>query len=142
MTSVRSIVRGAIGRVLPGFAVGWALFVAFSPYARSIVTPGRIATALLAGAAAALGSTIALSVMRRRLRSDAGVDGRRAFLVGIGALAVTLAARPFLPHLGTVGEYALMASSGAVLAAGVDFPWLVREPAAQSAGEREAAAEY
>lgn len=124
MVNLRSIVRGAVTRVLPGFLLAWTVFVASSPITRSNVTPGRIVFSILLAGAAALGSALALGLMRRRLREDAAVDGRRGFLVGLGAMAVTLVVRPFLPHIPAIGEFALAALSGAAVSGSVFFPWL------------------
>jgi hypothetical protein len=134
MITMRDILRGAVGRVLPGFLVGWALLVASSSHSRSLVTPGRIALSVLMAGAAALGSTIALSVMRRRLRSDAGVGGRRAFLVGLGTVGITITVRPFLSGIGAAGEYGLVTLSAAALATAMFVPWLSRRPADERVG--------
>jgi hypothetical protein len=124
MIELRRILRGAIVGVLPGFLVGWAAFVASSAYSRSIITPGRILLSVLAGATAAAGSSAVLFLLRHRLRSNAGVDGRRAFVVGLGTVGIFITIRPFLPHIGTVGEVALVGITGAALSLAMFFPWL------------------
>lgn len=136
MITMRAILRGALTRVVPGFLLGSAVLIGASSVARSSITPGRLLSLILAAGSVGIGSALALIVMRRRLRDDAGVDGRRAFLVGLGSMALTLTVRPFLPHIGIAAEYALFALSGAALSSAVFFPWLATRHADVASHER------
>lgn len=136
MITMRAILRGALTRVAPGFLLGSAVLIGASSVARSNITAGRILTLFLVAGTAAIGSTLALTVMRRRLRDDAGVDGRRAFLVGLLCVPLSISVRPFLPHIGTAAEFALLALSGAALSSAVFFPWLATRRADVASHER------
>ena len=125
MIPPRRIIRGALTRTAPAIWTGWAVLIAGSPMARSHASVHAVALTVLNGLAGAVGSTLVLALARRHRRDDAGVGGRRAVLVGLGAFAVALTTRPFMPFsIGSIGEHVLMGVSGAVLAAAIYFPWM------------------
>ncbi len=124
MLSARQIVRGALLKTAPGALVGFAILVGASSFARSEISVGRIGTSIAGAAAIAVGSALVLLVSRRRLRADAGVDGRRAFIAGLASLALGLTLRPFVGAIGMFGEYALMAASGALVSTAMFWPWI------------------
>ena len=115
MISVGRIVRGAITRTLPGALLGWAGLISLSSRALATLTLSQAGLIFLAALATAAGSAGILLLFRNRLSADAGVDGRRAFLVGLAAVAATITARPFLSGIGPGGDYWLTAPGGALL---------------------------
>jgi hypothetical protein len=123
MITARTILRGAITRTLPGFYVGFAVLMLAL---RVRVPLAGVGTTALLGVAATAGGALVLGALRRRLRSDAGVAGSRAFLVGVGAFAVTITAGPFVrPH--GLWQYPFVLGCGALLSVAVFFPWLGSE---------------
>ena len=129
MVRMRDIIRGAVTRTTPAVFLGFAVMVGSSSYARSQITLTKLGLTLVQALVVATGSSLALLAMRRRLRSDAGVAGRRAFITGLGAFGLAITIRPFLPFVYPAGDYLLMGAAGATLAIGVFFPWLQsREP--------------
>jgi hypothetical protein len=111
---------------MPAVWLGLGVVIGLSSTARGNLSLTTLALMSTAGVAAAAGSALATLLLRRHLRDDAGVADRRAFLVGLGSLALFMTIRPFLTRIGVGGEYLLMAASGAALAAAVHFPWLQR----------------
>ena len=108
MVSSSSIVRGALSRTFPGVLVGFGALIALSTHSQTTtVTLAKLALTAIASLAAAGGSAAMLLLLRHRLRADAGVAGRRAFLVGLGSFGVMITVRPFLSGLGAAGEYLL-----------------------------------
>lgn len=118
------IIRGAVTRTVPAVLVGFALLVGSSSYARAHISLARIALTVAAAFAVAAGSALALLAMRSRLRSDAAVAGRRAFITGLAGFALATTIRPFLSFVHPAGDYLLMGAAGAALAVTMFFPWL------------------
>jgi hypothetical protein len=124
MVDARSIIRGALTRTLPGTLLGNAGLIALSSFVRANLSAKTLALTVVTGLAVCCGSALTLLAMRSRLRTDAGVTGRRSFVVGLGAFCVGLTARPFLHFVNPRGTYVLMGAAGAMLAGAVFFPWL------------------
>ena len=140
MLSARDILRGALTRFLPAWlaAVTFTLAVVDgqSPFTLTSTQLLLFSFCCLASLAGYTGSLVA---MRRRLRSDAAVDGRKSFVAGVcsvGALIIVFA----LPH-GLRG-YATVVATYFATSAAVTLvlyaPWL-RTKAGASESHREAA---
>lgn len=140
MIRIRDIIYGALTRTAPGVLAGFALLASVSPYVRAHFTFASLGPIVTATLAVAAGSSLSLLAMRSRLRPDAAVGGRRAFIVGLAAFGAGMTARPFLSFVNPAGEYLLMAASGAVLGAAMFFPWIESRTAASAvaaAGDQE-----
>jgi len=124
MISSGTIVRGALTRTFPAALAMFAPIIALAVAAGTVPSPARLALALTASLSVAAGSAAALLALRRRLAADAGVTGRRAFIVGITAMAVGWTVRPFLSNAGAAGEHLMIAACGAGLAVAMFSPWL------------------
>ncbi len=124
MVRARDIIRGAVTRTAPGVLAGFAILIGASPSARSHLTPSNLCLTVAAALVTAAGSALTLVAMRTRLRADAAVAGRRAFIVGLAGFAAAMTTRPFLSFVNPGGEYLLMGLSGVVLSAAMFFPWL------------------
>lgn len=133
MITTRAIVRGALTRTLPATWLGIGAVAAAATRSGSHVPLANLMMGLLEGLPVAVGSTLALIGIRKWLRDDAGVDGRRAVIVGLGGVALTITAVPFL-SMNIVGEYVLTGAAGAVVAVAVFFPWLQSRQQAAMAG--------
>ena len=125
MVTFREIVKGAISRFLPGAVVGQAAMIAFL----LIGEPSGLALRdlpILAGFTAlmTIGHAGALGVMRRMMRDDADVSGRRALIAGLAAGAfhfgIAAAVSTFTENQG----FALAVFSGAAAATAMFFPWI------------------
>src|SRR4051812_32833355 len=85
MVTIREVLRGAMLRVLPAaVAVAVALRLTMEPVHGSVdLLSGALLLPATAGALGlAVGYAAALASMRRRLRADAAVAGRRAVVSG------------------------------------------------------------
>ena len=124
MVSVRQILRGALLKTAPAALVGFAFLIGASPFARSEISVARIVSSVAGAIAIAAGSAVVLLLVRGRLRADAVVDGRRAFIVGLASMGLALTVRAFVGAVGTVGEYALIAATGALVSTAMFWPWM------------------
>lgn len=131
MVSFREILRGTLTRFVPAAIVGQAviiiLLLAGEPYGLVWGDTTILAGFTLALAAGHLG---ALSAVRRFLRSDADVAGRRALISGLAAGAVHFGTAAALQDLTVTDGFPLGLESGAVAALLMFFPWIGRQQAA------------
>ena len=124
MISIREIVRGALTRTAPAALLCFAAFVASSPVSRSQASLARVGFLVAASLAAAGGSAFALTILRARLRDDAVVAGRRAFITGMAAFGLDITARAFLLFGNPLGDLALMFASGLLIGGAMFLPWV------------------
>lgn len=129
MTSGRDIVRGALTRFYPGAVAGMAATaIAVGPFefAASQV-PRFIGGSLLGAAIATAGYGLALSLVRKRLRPDAAVVGRKSVVAGVAAAIATVALLPLIPG-GIAANIAVGVAGGFLATLGIYFPWLSGSP--------------
>lgn len=125
MISFREILKGTITRFVPGAIIGQGLMIALlligepAPLAWSDLIPLGIFTGTLAA-----GHLGALSAVRRFLRSDAHVSGRRALLSGLAAGAFHFGTAVYLGNLTVTNGYVLGLVAGAAGALSMFFPWI------------------
>ena len=125
MISFREILKGTITRFVPGAIIGQGLMIALlligepAPLQwRDFLVLGGFTATLAAGH---LG---ALSAMRRFMRSDADVAGRRAMISGLAAGAFHFGTAAYLDTLTVTNGYVLGVFAGAAAAFSLFFPWL------------------
>ena len=125
MISFREILKGTITRFVPGAIIGQGLMIALlligepAPLQwRDFIVLGGFTATLAAGH---LG---ALSAMRRFMRSDADVAGRRAMISGLAAGAFHFGTAAYLNTLTISNGYVLGVFAGAAAAFSLFFPWL------------------
>ena len=153
------ILRGVLRRFLPGALVGTAgvtvllsVIGRFVPHWSQAVI-GIVGTSLLT----TMGATLALCVMRRRLRPDADVSGRKSFVAGtlasslalalLGAASDTVSLILAIPFIGGRLDILAMPAAqltpvivlpivaGALVTTGLYLPWLARSDAKQTTGD-------
>lgn len=152
MITVRDIIRGALGRFYPGAVVGaLATSLAIGPpsYLASI-WPRLIGGTLIAAGLGAVGFALALAAIRRRLRVDADVAGRKSAVAGFVAAGAAFSLLAFnssflvmtVSLFGFSSAYVvrtiaipIIAGFAATLA--VYFPWLSGSPERISDAEVE-----
>jgi hypothetical protein len=123
MIATRSIIRGALTRTLPATWLGIYVLFAIAIRGGSQLPLHNLVMGMLEGLPVAIGSAVALIGLRKRLRADAGVEGRRAFLVGLAGVALTISVAPFVA-MRAPAEYLFTGACGLAIALAVFFPWI------------------
>jgi hypothetical protein len=125
MVPFREILRGTAARFLPGAVLGQAAMIAVlligEPNQLHARDTGILA--LFTGLMAA-GHLGALGTVRRALRDDADVTGRRALITGAAAGAIHFGVATAVGGMTVETGYPLAFLAGALAALGMFFPWI------------------
>lgn len=125
MVKLADIVRGTVTRFVPGAVVGQAVMIGLLLIGEptglawgDVPILGAFTGLLAAGNLAALGA------LRRSLRDDADVSGRRALITGIAAGAFHFGVAAAVDTLTVNDGLALAVLAGGAAAISVFFPWM------------------
>ena len=136
MLKLADIVRGTVTRFVPGAVVGQAVMIGLlligepTGLAWGDVPVLAAFTSLLAA-----GNLAALGALRKSMRSDAEVSGRRALITGLAAGAFHFGIAAAVDTL-TVNEgLALAVLSGGVAAISMFFPWMSAHDSSTTDGQ-------
>jgi hypothetical protein len=128
MISWRELGRGIYRRFLPAVVVT-DLVLSLPTWIATHAAPSLSATIIGLGALV-IGYSSVLGLLRKRLRPDAGVDGRRSVVAGVASLGLIVAGAATLrlggPSLvtGLARLGALYVGSSAIVTLGIYFPWI------------------
>lgn len=128
MIAAGEIVRGALRRFVPTVLAVMGLIAVPSAL---VAGGGFHAAGLAMGASEIAGLTIgfagALLVVRRWLRDDAGVSGRRANVAALGSvLALLTLSIVLVQYVSPLRAFVLSTLAGGAVTAGLFAPWLTR----------------
>ena len=125
MISFREILKGTISRFVPGAIIGQSLMIALLLIGEPTglgwqdVAPLAMFTTMLGA-----GHLGVLAVVRRLLRPDANVAGRRALISGLAAGAFHFGIAAYVGNLTVADGYVLGIVAGAAGALSMFFPWI------------------
>ena len=124
MISFREIIGGALTRFVPGAVLGQAAMIAFLLIGEPPLVLGDLGILAAFTGLMATGYAAILSAARRRLRSDANVTGRRAFITGVAAGAFHFGFAALVGTLTVNDGLLLGVAAGAGAATLMFFPWI------------------
>lgn len=122
MHSLRTIVRAALTRFLPGYALGiLALYILGNIADRLTLRWSFVA---VAGLILTLGYMLALLPLRSRLLPGVGVEGRRSVIAGMLSPVVALMALLYSGPESALVALSVLVPAGALITLGIFFPWI------------------
>lgn len=125
MVPFRDILRGTAARFIPGAVLGQAAMIAVLVVGEPDGIHARDAGILaLFTALMAVGHLGALATVRRALRDDADVTGRRALITGAAAGAIHFGIATAVGGMTVETGYPLAFLAGALASLGMFFPWI------------------